>query len=218
MSRALEFLLSPLYDGALAPEHREDLAKSGLTAETIAVHSIRSVPPTMIRSLIGFDVADVRSACLFPFRSPSGGFMNHVRVKVFPPLKDAKGHTTKYLGPKGAPARLYFPITTMEAVLNGGDPIWFCEGAKKALAVAQLGLPVVGFEGIEAWHQKGSHRLLPDFDAIPLQRRTVELVPDGDVRTNPAVARGAARFAEALQALGARVRFRLLPITQEVAA
>jgi hypothetical protein len=38
------------------------------------------------------------------------------------------------------------------------------------------------------------------------------------VRTNPAVARGAARFAEALQALGARVRFRLLPITQEVAA
>jgi hypothetical protein len=37
----LALLLSGLYDGALAPEHREDLARSGLTDETLRAHYIR---------------------------------------------------------------------------------------------------------------------------------------------------------------------------------
>ena len=36
-------------------------------------------------------------------------------------------------------------------------------------------------------------------------------MPDGDVQTNVHVARGAERFAEALEARGARVRVVLLP-------
>lgn len=215
---AFALLVSRLYDGALTPEHRADLDRSGLTDATIRPHFIRSVPPSMLRGLLGFDVPAVRSALLFPFRSPTGGFMDHVRVKIFPALTDARGHTTKYLGPKGAPPRLYFCVPHLSTVLESDAPVWVVEGAKKALAVTQLGLPAVGFEGVEAWHARGSDALLDDFTRIPLRARLVELVPDGDVQTNPAVTRAVTKFADALQARGARVRLRLLPIAPEVAA
>jgi hypothetical protein len=214
----LRLLLSPLYSGDLAPEHLADLAKSGLTPETTATHAIRSIPPAMLRPLLGFDVPAIRSALLFPFPDPRGGWLDHVRVKVFPPLTDGAAHTTKYLGPRGAAPRLYVPRLTMDAVLRGSDPVWLVEGAKKALAVAQLGLPAVGFEGIEGWHVKGSLALLEDFGWVPLRGRRVELVPDGDVSTNPAVIRGARKLAEALEARGAQVRVRLLPMDWKEAA
>ncbi len=137
MNRTLELLLSRLYDGALAPEHRADLEKSALTDETIRSALIRSVPPEMIPKLLGFDVAAVRSALLFPFRLPDGGFMDHVRFKIFPPTVDAKGDTLKYLQPKGTAPHLYFAPATMRAVLEGEAPLWLVEGEKKALAVAQ---------------------------------------------------------------------------------
>ena len=219
MNPTLMQLLSPLHDNdALAPAHRADLSKSGLTPEMIATHAIRSVPPAMLRSLLRFDVPTIQSALLFPFPDLRGGWMNHIRLKVFPPLTDAAGHTTKYLGPKGAPPRLYVPIPTRAHVVNGDGSVWLVEGCKKALAVAQLGLAAVGFEGVEGWHAKGTTALLEDFDMIPLRGRLVELVPDGDVATNPGVARGIGKLSEALQAREARVRIRLLPIAQEAVA
>jgi hypothetical protein len=212
MNPALELLLSRVYDGALAPEHRADLEKSGLTPETIQSHFIRSVPPAMIRPLLGFEVPPaVQSALLFPFRSPAGGFMDHTRVKIFPALTDAAGHATKYLGPKGAAPRLFLPIPTMAAVLNGDGPVWLVEGVKKSLAVAQLGLAAVGFEGIEGWHVRGSRELLTDFTVIPLRDRTIELLPDGDWQHNLNVERGVMRFATALRLRGARPRLVVLP-------
>ena len=211
MNRWLAHLLSRAFDGSLAPERRDDLRRSGLTDETIAAEFIRSVPPGMIGPLLGFDMPAVRSALLFPFRSPAGGFMDHVRVKIFPPLIDADGHTIKYLQPKGCAPRLYFPAFTLRDGLTDGRPLWCIEGEKKSLAVAQLGLPAVGFCGVEGWHVRGSCLLLPDFDNLLLRDRTVELVPDGDVRSNPNVALAVRRFAYALQGRGARPRLVVLP-------
>ena len=194
----LEHLLSRIYDGGLAPEHRADLRKSGLTDETIAANLLRSVPPSMIPRLLGFDLSAVRSALLFPFRAPDGGFMDHVRLKVFPTLTDASGHTVKYLQPKGSRPRVYFISTCLMDVIEGDRPLWVVEGEKKALAVSQLGLPAVGIAGVEGWHQKGSRALVEDFSAMRLRDRIVEVVPDADVDTNPAVRRAMERFGEAL--------------------
>jgi putative DNA primase/helicase len=207
----LELLLSKIYDGALAPEHLADLRKSGLTDATIAAQFIRSVPPALIPRLLGFDMPSVRSALLFPFRSPAGGFMDHVRVKIFPPRADAAGHTVKYLQPKGSAPRLYFVTACLQEVLEGEGPVWVVEGEKKALAVAQRGLPALGFCGVEGWHAGGERRLLSDFDAIRLRDRIVELLPDGDYQTNPNVKRAIQRFGAALAMRGARPRVVLLP-------
>jgi hypothetical protein len=203
---ALAFLLSPVFPGALAPEHAADLAKSGLSDDTIRLHAIRSVPPSMLGALLGFELPAIRSAMLIPFPDPAGGWLDHVRVKIFPTLTDREGHRVKYLQRKRSGVRLYFPLPTLGVVVRGPEPLWMCEGEKGALALAQLGLPVVAFGGIEAWHRKGSGELLADFDAISLRGRLVELTPDGDVQSNPTVARGAQRFAEALERRGARVR------------
>jgi hypothetical protein len=211
MNPHLELLLSRAYDGSLAPEHLADLRKSGLTNETIGQQIIRSIPPALIPRLAGFDMPPVLSAMLLPYRAPAGGFMDHVRFKVFPPLVDAEGHSVKYLQPRGTPPRLYFAVTCLHKVLEGDAPLWLVEGEKKALAIAQLGLPAVGFAGVEGWHVAGDQRLLPDFAVIGLEGRRVELLPDGDYRTNTNVERAIRHFAAALRARGARPGVRLLP-------
>ena len=210
----LRLLLSSFFNSTLSPEHRADLQKSGLTDETIRASKIRSVPPDLIALLVGFSesaVREVRSALLFPYPDPRGGFMPHPRIKVFPALVGGDGHTVKYLQPRGTPTRLYFPFVTLEEVLRSDRALWVCEGEKKSLALAQLGLPVVGIAGIEGWHAKGTQDLLPDFDLIPMSGRLVELVPDGDVQTNPNVCRGAQRLAAALATRDARPRLVMLP-------
>jgi uncharacterized protein DUF3854 len=212
MNPFLSFLMSDAFPGALHPEHRADLRKSGLTDETIRLQRIRSVPPATIGRLLGFDLPSIRSAMLIPFPDPAGGLMNHIRIKIFPPLKDEDGHSIKYLQPKHSGVRLFFPLATLDRVLRADSPLWLVEGEKKALAVAQLGLPAVGFCGIEGWHAGGSRQLLADFAVLHLQDRVVELAIDGDVYTNPHVARAARRLADALRARGAQPRLVVLPV------
>ncbi len=211
MNAHLEHLLSRAFDGALAPEHREDLRKSTLSDETIRAQYIRSVPPALISKLLDFDLSSIRSALLFPFRSPAGGFMDHVRVKVFPTLTDADGHGVKYLQPRRSGMRLYFVASCLERVLHSDEPLWIVEGEKKTCCVAQLGYPVVGIVGVQGWHPKGSGQLLPDFDAIRLRGRVIELLPDSDYQTNPDVERAIRSLAYALADRGARPGVRLLP-------
>jgi hypothetical protein len=131
-------------------------------------------------------------------------------MKVFPAFEHARGQTVKYLQPPSSGVRLYFPVATLPAVLQSGEPLWVIEGEKKSLAVAQLGLPAVGICGIEGWHAAGSRTLLHDFEHINL-RRAVKIVPDADVRSNPAVAGATNRFAEALERRGARAQIVMLP-------
>jgi hypothetical protein len=214
------FLMSAIYDRSnLHPHHVADLRKSGLTDETVAIQKIRTVmPPAIFDDLLGFRVpAAVTSIYVIPFFDPIGTLTEHIRVKVFPSIKTENG-TIKYLQPKRSGVRIFFPVATLPAVLDSGRPLYLVEGEKKALAVAQRGLPAVGFAGIEAWHAGGSRELLADFDAIPLAGRVVELVPDGDWQTNPNVERGVIRLAEALRARGAHPRLVVLPAPLETEA
>jgi hypothetical protein len=207
----LELLLSRVYDGALAPAHRADLHRSGLSAETIAQQAIRSVPPAMIGPLLGFEARGVTSAYILPFADPRGGWLPHVRLKVFPSLTTDAG-TIKYLQPRGSGVRIFFAVATLDAVLRTADPLYICEGEKKSLAVAQLGLPALGICGIEGWHSQGSLALHPDLDDVGLRGRVVNLIPDGDVRTNPAVQRAVDRLAAALAVRGVgEVRLVVVP-------
>jgi hypothetical protein len=153
----LAFLLSCLYEGGLHPPHLADLRKSGLSDETIARQKIRSVLPNLISQLLGFPGSKVMSALLFPFPCPTSRFMDHIRMKIFPALKTKKG-SVKYLQPRHSGMRLYFPLATLDRALHRGEPLWLVEGEKKSLVAAQLGLPAVGFCGIEGGTPK-AHRI-----------------------------------------------------------
>ena len=213
----LRHLLSPVFLDSLAPTHRIDLEKSGITETTRREQGFRSVPPADFERLLGRSVsAAIRSMLLVPFPAiEPGDWLDHFQVKLFPALVDEAGHTTKYLQPAGGPPRLYFVRQAVPAVLDPHQRLHLVEGPKKACAAAQLGLAAVGFTGIHGWHRKGLRTLLPDFDRIPLLDRDVDLLPDGDVSTNAHVEQGTAQFAAALEARGAIVQIVLLPVGQE---
>jgi hypothetical protein len=210
MNPHLDFLLSVLYDDFLAPEHLADLRKSGLTDATIRQQKIRSVPPHMIHQLLGFAAPKVISAYLVPFADPRSGWMDHVRMKIFPPLATDKG-TIKYLQPRRSGVRGFFPLGTLDATLRTADPLHICEGEKKALSVAQLGVPTIGICGIEGWHVAGSRELHPDFDDVGLRGRLVKVIPDADARTNAAVNGAVRRLGDALAARGATAQLVRVP-------
>ncbi len=187
MNPHLEFLLSSVYDGSdLHLDHLADLRKSGLTDETI---QSQKIPTVMLSSifdhLLAFQVpAGVTSMYVIPFFGVHGRVIDHVRVKVFPAITTATG-TIKYLQPRRSGVRIYFPVATLDAVLHSHRSLYIVEGEKKSLAVAQLGLPTIGISGIEGWHVSGSRFLHPDLDTVPLDRRVVRIVPDGDLAWNP---------------------------------
>jgi hypothetical protein len=210
MNRHLDFHLSSLYDDFLAPEHLADLRKSGLTDETIRLQKIRTVPPHMIDQLLGFAAPKVTSAYLLPFASPRGDWFDHVRMKVFPSIVTDSG-LIKYLQPRRSGVRIYFPVAALEAVLHSTEPLYLVEGEKKALAVAQLGLPAIGICGVEGWHLAGSRALHPDLDDAGLNGRAVYVVPDSDVRSKPAVSAAVRRLGDALATRGAEGRLLLVP-------
>lgn len=229
MNPHLEHLLTTVFDGLLAPVHRADLHQSGLTEETIALHKIRSVPLSMIAPLLGRRALpkDLISAYILPFPAPTGGFLDYVKLKIFSTDTSREirgdhveaqrdtwrynGGATKYLVQQASAPHLYIPIPTMDRALDSDAPLWVCEGMKKALSVGQLGLPALAIESAWGWHVKGTTALLPDFAAVRLRDRIVELVPDGDIATNPLIAYSMRQFASALRAVGARPRLVRLP-------
>jgi hypothetical protein len=214
MNPHLAFLLTSVYDGPTRldhPAHVADLGASGLTPATMAAQKFTDVPPHMIDRLLGFDVPAVQHAYLIPFPDARGGWLDHTRLKIFPSLTTPHG-TIKYLQPRGSGVRLYFPLATMPRVLHGDGPLAICEGEKKAASVAQTGTPVVGLAGIDAWRrERRALTLHRDFDPIPLRGRAVDVIPDGDWRTTPAVNRAVHALVGALEQRGARVSVVLIP-------
>src|SRR5262249_42506789 len=97
------------YDGAsLHPLHLADLRKSGITDDTVARQKIRTVPPHMIDALLGFQMPTIQHAYLIPFADPRCGWVDHVRMKVFPSITTDSG-TIKYVQPRRSDMRIYFP-------------------------------------------------------------------------------------------------------------
>ena len=213
MNPHLRALLSPVYDRALAPGHRADLIDKSRISDALRLEQgIQSVPLAMFRPL-GLHVPEaVTSMLLFPYVGIGGAWTGHFQVKYFPPVADGP----RYSQPKGSGSHLYFVRRTLPAVLNAEVPLLIAEGVKKCLRATEMGCVAVGIQGIENWHEKGTRRLLVDFDAIPLRGRDVRIVPDGDVRVNPRVERGAVDLADALADRGARARIVLLPIGQKL--
>ena len=149
----------------LQADHFQDLRRSGLADGTLIAHRIFSVSPDAIPRLLGFDPKAVQSAYLI---GPPGFRDGFFRLKVFPSYRDQRGNLVKYLQPKASGTCLYTPVQDQSRLLDVRVPLWICEGEKKALCAAQLGLTAVGILGVEGWHAAGRRELLEGFDAIPL--------------------------------------------------
>lgn len=168
----------------LAPDHKADLHKSGLSEYTIRQAQIKSVRPCDINRRIGFDLPGLMSAYRIPF-PPN---FHYSRFKVFyapgqEHYSDGK-KKPKYIQLKGTPNRLYIPpaLWTTEILQDPARPLWITEGEKKALKATQEGIPTIAICGLWNWKKpgNGTDELIPDFDLVSWQGRNVHIVPDND--------------------------------------
>src|SRR5207253_2440973 len=103
---------------------------------------IIDVLTSMIDLLLGFAMLKVTSVYLIPFADLRGGWMDHVRMKVF--LSITMEHNIiKYLQPQHSSIRIYFPLTTLDTILRSTEPLYIIENEKKSLSIAQLNLPTI---------------------------------------------------------------------------
>lgn len=154
----------------LHPDHYKDLLISGLTVETIQQAGIYSLCPADIPKKLGFSNPDIQSVMAIPYDSV------FERYKIFPPLND-----TKYIQPKGSGNRLYISNKIRSALNDARESLYATEGEKKSLKAIQEGLPTVGLGGLWNWSDGTEEKgLIPDFNLIQWEGRTVYLVPDND--------------------------------------
>ncbi len=185
----------------LHPDHAADLRKSGLTPETIAAMAVYSVPPSDIPQLLGWNPEQVQSALAFPYPG-TGGF---VRLKVFPPYQDKRGHQIKYLQAKKTPPHLYI-LPAVEAILtNSAAPLAVAEGEKKTAAMIQAGVMAIGVGGIWAWVESKTHAVIPALERITWVEREVTLFFDSDTWHRLELLNAVYALGRELEERGARI-------------
>lgn len=188
----------------------ENLRAAGLTDATILVNKVRTEFDSGKLAAI-LNCGPGSTACLgglvFPYRDLAGEVNCFARVRPHHP-RTRDGKPIKYEQPKDSPMRAYFPAGSLEKLRDAGEPIYVTEGEKKALALSQLDLAVIGLGGV--WcgckrNEAGSHDLIDDLAAIEWSGRTVYITFDYDTKpeTRQQVAGAARRLAKALRAAGA---------------
>ena len=194
-----------------APQHLQDLRKSGLKDETIRQAGIHSVPPRDINKILGngWFASQVNSLLEFKYNHGS----NFARHKLFPEIVDKQGHKLKYFQKRGSKPSLYLPPTVKD-LDNAKVPLWIVEGEKKTLRWWQEGFKCsVGLGG--CWNWKDSYSLIPklieDFNQIALRGRKVTIISDSDFGTNPNVRIGYLLLSGTLLREGVKVHLIVIP-------
>jgi hypothetical protein len=125
--------------------------------------------------------------------------------------KDENGKPKKYKL-NGAPgfSPIFAPMPDSYAKFAAAKVKWIAEGEGGTLALAQLGLPVLGIGGCQNWREKGTDDLSPYLDGIHAGD-TVMIAGDGDVRTNMQVREGYGAFMYAIRMRRAIPQYKLLP-------
>ena len=185
-----------------------NLRESGLTDTTILANELRT--ETNSRKLGDILNRGAGSNCcmgglVFPYRTLNGEVNCFARVRPhYPRIRDGK--PIKYEQPVNEPCRAYYPAACVAKLRDGETTVYVTEGEKKALALSQLGLSVVGIGGVYAWKQKGTNDLISDLAAIIRPEQIIYVAFDYDPKpeTRRYVAGAARRLARALRKAGAK--------------
>lgn len=205
----------------ILPAHAADLKASALDMTTAGLAGVYSISHSEAHDF-GIRGAGDLSGLSFPYWDVNKQSFSDRFIRVKP---DARLTGRKYLQPVGETPTLYFiPGITKKELDNTCIPVLFAEGEKKSLSLHRAlrsldhsGL-VVGLGGVWSWRWspkqtqpdgklgKGKSRPIDEFDIIAWRGRTVFLIFDSDVATNPKVAAAEHFLARELRGRGATVR------------
>lgn len=155
------------------PEHREDLAASGITYKSAVSHKIHTVPPRHIDSLI--KDSRIHHMLAFPYFDIDGTTLRLTRYKVWPKIDGRK-----YFQGRGSISFVYFTkyflnVCSQFLHISQGTPLYITEGEKKALALSQRGKPACALSGV--WNM--SDQGLEALEALNV--KCLNYIPDSDV-------------------------------------
>ena len=126
----------------------EDLMSgSGLTEEMISAAGIRDIRPHDLVKL-GPQYRDVHYAYSLSYGGIDGTFIDFQRLKLFPPVANNR-HPIKYWQAPNTQPHLYLPpgVDWEVVAANPACDLILCEGEKKGLVGAQLGLTAAAIGG-----------------------------------------------------------------------
>ena len=178
---------------------------------------LMSISKDEVATRLGRDSAPC-GGLYIPYKD-SAGTVYYQRVRLLDPATPEG--CPRFLVPEGR-VRPYIPPTVEPSVSTGSEPIYFVEGAIKALSLSAAGLPAIGLGGANAgghdaarWQESKELLLHPDLvQRLNLQERPVVIVFDAGRARNPAVANGEAMLSLALRRAGAVVRAVALPFAE----
>lgn len=205
----------------LTAEHLAQLREgSGISDEVIAERGYQSIIQRTALQAHGFSAGQAKNApgLLIP-QHHTDGTNGRYTFKPDTPVEKLdkranKMRVSKYLNPKDAGIRIDCPPRCQRDLGNPDVELWITEGTKKADAGASHGLCIIALNGV--WGFKGQNEfggvtILADWDHVALKGRTVNVVFNSDVMTEPAVKKALERLVEFLQRRGATVNCVYLP-------
>lgn len=169
----------------------------------------------------GLDADDIRRSGIVPVVTPVGPSDNYVipyfepngKPNCFSREKLFGNPDQKYHQPANTSPRIYFSPLLVGGwlpVLHDPDlPLFLAEGEKKAARACKQGFPTIGLGGVYSFLSKG--KPIADLDLVAWDGRTVYIIYDSDLATNPNVQRARVLLATELAGRGAIVRFVNLP-------
>jgi hypothetical protein len=196
----------------LLPHHLEHLRASAIGGEVIQARGYHSIESAEAREL-GFTRAQARPGLLIPLWRVDGEVGGY-QLRPDEP-RTVKARVVRYETPKGQPNILDVSPTVLEAFHKGRQTIFTTEGAKKADALASLGIPAINIAGVYGWRGKNADNgrtALADWEMVNIKGSIFVLAFDSDILTKREVHQALTRLKRFLEGKGAlKVRILILP-------
>jgi len=216
---------------SLLPNHIDLLIASAISPEVSRERGYRTETVKAHAQKLGFGAAQCCTpALLIPLFNVRGDIAGYQLRPDRPRVKDGKA--VKYETPHGMRMMLdchprlsrgrinpnaHIPGEPPEIpplIADPTVPLLITEGIRKADAAVSIDLCCIALLGVWNWrgsNDAGGKAVLPDWEYIPLNGRTVVIAYDSDVMLNPKVHAALARLKPLLESRGARVSVIYLP-------
>lgn len=206
---------------ALFPHHELYLTTRGVRLDVAAMAEVRSLLPSDVSKILGWQRPAGCAGLLVPVCDPNGA-RRGVRVRL-----DAPSGGPKFHSPRGSEVLPWIPPLRLlelcgfsrNVLQDVSQPLLVVEDGVKAMALLGVELLAIGLGGASAGgHDKAAKEQKQIIQAHPFLRewvalkgRRLTILFSASVATNPIVADGAALNYLALASAGAQVRFARLP-------
>lgn len=171
------------YSAGLLPHHAQLVAASAIAPDVAAERGYRSVD-RIEAAAIGFTGPQARAGLLVPRHTiwgPDGAQLRPDQPRLY-----RDGKSIKYETPRGQGNRLDVLPRMLEHVRAPREAVFITEGARKADALASLGIPAISLSGVWSWrgrNERGGLTALPDWSDINIVGSIFVLAFDVDILT-----------------------------------